>query len=122
MADPVQEFQDSLILQQGRMDGFVVGPPKITLHFIFPKWFEIHFNRVVDYRYRVKLPLFGGTTIRDWSACRDSEFLRSIPERRLRHHLAPLDDLSGLCHFHMTLPDGYLDVAAEEYVFMMVSR
>lgn len=120
MVDPVQEFQDSLILRQGSMDGFVVDPPKIALHFNFPKRFEVHFNRVMD--YRAKLPIGGGTTIRDWSACRDSEFLRGIPERRLRHRLPPLDDLSGLCHFHMTLPDGYLDVAAEEYVFMMVSR
>ena len=102
------------------MEGFVFQPPKISLHFGFPKLFEIHFNRVED--YRAKLSLDHSRLIRDWSASRDSEFLRELPERRRRRGHSPGVDPTQLCHFHLTFDDGYLDVLAEEFVFMMVSR
>ena len=120
MTEPVHEFQEMLILKQGLIESFTFDLPKISVHFNFPKRFEVHFNKAVD--YRAKLPLSFRTTIKKWSASRDSEFLSALPERRLRHRLPPLDDLDQLCHFHITLHNGYLDVLADDFVFMMVSR
>ena len=120
MTDPVHEFQETLILRQGLIESFVFEVPKIYIHFFFPKRFEVHFNKVAD--YRAKLPLSSHTSIQKWSASRQSEFLSALPERRLRLRLPPLDDLDQLCHFHISLHDGYLDVLADDFVFMMVSR
>ena len=120
MADPVHEFQETLIFKQGLIGRFVFDLPKVSIHFNFPKRFEVHFNKVAD--YRAKLLLSRQTSIQKWSASRDSEFLSALPERRTRLRLPPLDDVDQLCHFHMSLCDGYLDVLADDYVFMMVSR
>lgn len=120
MSDPVQEFQETLILRQGLIRSFVFHPPRTSVHFDFPKLFDIQFIRVVD--YRANLPLSFSYSIREWSASRGTEFLRGVPERRRRFDRSPMDDLSQLCHFHMTFEDGYVDVLAEDFVFMMVSR
>lgn len=118
--DPVREFQDTLILRQGLIDRVNFELPMISLHFIFPKHFEIHFNMVAD--YRVDMPLTLRMPIREWSASRDSELLKALPDKRRRHHLSPKDEPGRLCQFHMTFQDGYLDILAEEFVFTMVSR
>ena len=118
--DPVREFQDTLILRQGLIDNIAFEIPKISLQFNFPKHFEVQFNMVAD--YRVDMPLTPRMSIREWSASRDSEFLNALPERRRRHHIPPIDEPGQLCQFHITFQDGYLDVLAEQFVFMMVSR
>lgn len=120
MSDPIQEFQDTLILRQGLMVGLVCELPKISLQFNFPKRFEIQFNKVED--YRVKLPLSFSISIQKWSACRESEFLSALHQRRRGNLLLPADNIDRLCHFHLAFQDGYLDVLAEDYMFMMVSR
>lgn len=117
--DPAGAFQDTAVLRQGLMEGFAFDLPKITLRFNFPKRFELHFTRAVD--YRAELPLFLPARIRDWSASRDSAFLSALPERRSKNLLPPIEDPSGLRHFHLALEDGQLDVLAEDFVFMRVS-
>jgi hypothetical protein len=119
MYDPVQEFQETLILQQGALESFAFEVPRIVLRFNIPRLFDIQFNKVED--YRAEMPLYHLSTILKWSATRDSEYLKGVPERRRSLGLPPRD-LSGLCHFHMTLNGGFLDVLAEDYVFMMVSE
>lgn len=120
MSDPVQEFRETLILRQGLVDDFAFGLPRISLHFGFPKLFDIQFLRVKD--YRAVLPLSLGFGITDWSASGESEFLRGLPERRRRQQCPPIDDPHLLSHFHMEFTDGHLDVLAEDFVFMMISR
>jgi len=122
MPDPAQEFQETQILGQGLIESFELGPARTCLRFDFPKRFDIQFIGVMD--YRAKLPLGFKIPVRKWSASRDSEYLRGMPERyRHRHRsLSPRGDLRQLCHFHMSFHDGYLDVLAEDYVFTMVSR
>jgi hypothetical protein len=120
MWDPVQEFQDMPILKQGLMDTVIFDVPKVALQFSFPKHFEIQFNRVED--YRAEMSLSGQESIGEWWASRDSEYLESLPERRRRLGLSLRDGLTQLCHFHMTFDEGYLDVLADDFTFMMVSR
>ena len=120
MSDAVQEFEYTLIFRQGLMDGFVIQPPKIALHFNFPKLFEIHFTGVQD--YRAELPLDYRTSIENWSATRDSEFLHAFPERRRRQGYSLPESRIQLCNFHITFTDGSLDVLADDFVFIMVSR
>lgn len=120
MPDIVREFEDTLILRQGLIESLSFDLPKVSLSFIFPKRFDIQFNKAVD--YRVKLPLTASFPVTAWSATRDSEFLDGLPEKWRRHGLSPLDSGIDLCHFHMDFHDGYLDVLAEDFVFVMVSR
>ena len=119
MPDPVQEFQETLILGQGLIESFELGPARTCLGFHFPKRFDIQFIGVMD--YRAKLPLGFQIPVRKWSASRDSEYLRGMPERHRHRGLSPRDDGRQLCHFHMSFHDGYLDVLAEDFVFIMVS-
>ncbi len=117
--DPIQEFKDTLILQQGILGGFVLDPPKIALRFQFPKRFEIHFIRVEH--YRADMPLHLGPAVKRWSAYKDSEFLTEFLEQdRPVERSKP--DFSSLCHFHVEFHRGHLDVLADDAVFMMVAR
>ena len=109
-----------LILRQGLLRSYAFKLPKISLHFEFPKLFDIQFNKVED--YRAKLPLHPNIVVREWSASHESDFLSGLPERRRRRGQGPRNDLHRLCHFRMTFHDGYLDVLAEDFVFIMVSK
>ena len=120
MLDFVREFEEIGIFRQGLLESFEFGTPKISLHFGFPKRFDIQFIRVED--YRVTLPLLFNNSVREWSATRNSELLSGLAEKRRRLAVSPCPDESQLCHFHMTFGEGYLDVIAPEFVFMMVSR
>ena len=120
MSDIAEDFEHTTILKQGVLEAFIIDLPKVSLHFSFPRRFEVHFNRVED--YRANFPLARGYRICEWWARRDSELLRSLPERRLRNREAPRDDIAALHHFHVAFQEGYLDVLAEDFVFMMVSR
>jgi len=54
----------------------------------------------------------------------DSEYLRDMPERRRRRdsEYSLSDEARQLCHFHFSFHAGYLDVLAEDFVFLIVSR
>ncbi len=86
----------------------------------FPRWFELHFNKGED--DRVEMPLSISTTVRSWSATMQSDFLDAVPEKRVRHRLPAREDLSRLCHFDLSFHDGALDVLAEDYISMTVSK
>ena len=117
--DPVREFEETLILQQGELGGIILEPPKVALLFRFPKSFEIHFTRVED--YRIDLPLIRGLPVRQWSACRDSDYLTEFLDLARQDH-ATKRDLSSLCHFRVEFQRGHLDVLADDAVFMIVAR
>lgn len=117
--DPVREFEDTLILRQGELGGFILRPPKVALLFRFPKCFEIHFTRVED--YRVDLPISMGLPVKGWSARRESEYLNSFFDEVRRNQLTQRD-LSSLCHFRVEFQQGHLDVLADDAVFMIVAR
>lgn len=120
--DPAQEFRDTLILGQGLIEGIDLEMTRICLRFNFPRHFEILFMEVAD--YRAKLPLDIWFPVREWRAFRDSEYLKDMPERLQHRHrnLSPRGDPDRLCHFHMSFPDGYLDVLAEDFAFTIVSK
>ena len=117
--DVVQEFEETLILQQGALGSFEIDLPKVTLQFPLPKRFEIHFIRVGG--YRINLPLTLWLPVKQWSACRDSDYLSTFHEERT-HRYPKEPKLDSLCHFRIEFQSGHLDVLADDAVYMMVAR